>query len=54
MKDTGSFLVVGLIHGTGISNMASICAFSVGALALAGNRIFGPQKLLLVLISYKE
>lgn len=43
MKDAGWFWLVGFIHGIGISNMASICAFSDGALALAGNRTFGRE-----------
>ena len=43
MKDTGSFLVAGLIQTTATINMAIICAFSDGALALAGNRIFGRE-----------
>lgn len=41
MKDTGLFLVLGVTHRKSTIKMASICAFSDGALALAGNRIFG-------------
>ena len=50
MKHAGSLLVVGIIHRTGTINMASICAFSDGALTLARNRNLA-AKLLLILIS---
>ena len=43
MNDTGSFFLVGLIHGTCTINMASISAFSDGALALAGNSILAAK-----------
>ena len=50
MKHTGLLLALELIHRTGTIDMASICAFSDGALTLARNRI-SAAKLLLILIS---